>query len=217
MILLSTAHASAWLLQAAATLPDTIVSRQIIQRGWFDQTTYVAGGFLTLLLLLLAILVIPTAWYLRLRLGTLTRAVEGLRADIGPAMEQTRRVMENADAISTTVRQEVERLSETAAHLDDHFREIVDIAGERVRDFDTLLGAVHEEAEGIFLTSASAARGIRAGFRALGRHRARKSRQDALRAARAAADLDERELLPDEAEAAEPRPREPRLRRRRGA
>ncbi|MGH7668512.1 MAG: hypothetical protein ACRENQ_03385, partial [Gemmatimonadaceae bacterium] len=146
MMLASMVRGSAWILQAVATLPDTVFTRQIVERGWFDQMTHVATGVLVIVLLLLVLLGIPTAWYLRHRLGTLARAVEGLRADVRPAMDQTLRVMQNAEAISTTVRREVERLSGTVEALDGQLREIADIAGDRVRDFDALLGTVQQEA-----------------------------------------------------------------------
>ena len=85
--------------------------------------------------------------------------------------------MQNAEEISATIRRDVERLSETVEQFDGQLREIADIAGDRVRDFDALLGAVQEEAEDLFLTTASAARGIRAGVRALRRHRSRRDRR----------------------------------------
>ena len=211
-------RASAWMLQAVTTLPDTVVARQIVERGWFDQLTHVASGVLTLLLLLLVLLVFPAVWYLSRRFRQLTAVLDGLRHDFAPVIERTRGVMQNAEEISITVRDDVERLSETVERFDAQLREIADITGERVRDFDALLGAVQEEAEDLFLTTASAARGIRAGVRALRGHRARRARRAELEA-----DLDDdsaergTEARPD-GETTEPEPprdRTPRLRRHR--
>ncbi len=226
MMLASMVRGSAWILQAVATLPDTVYTRQIVERGWFDQVAHVAGGVLLILLLLLVLLVFPAVWYVRNRLKQLTAVLDGLRRDLGPVLERTRGVMENAEQISVTVRHEVERLSETVEQFDGQLREIADIAGDRVRDFDALLGAVQDEAEDLFLTTASAARGIRAGVRALRRHRSRRDRRAEL-AARPEPDdpeLDDAEQAED-GEAAGPaapgddvaRERVPRLRRRRRA
>lgn len=220
MLLTLTVRASAWLLQAAGTLPDTVVTRQIVELGPFDQVIHIAGGLLILLLLAGAIAVLPAALYLRTRLNQLTTALDGVRSDIGPLVNATSTVLENAEAISQRVRDDVERLSVTVEEFNGQLHEIADIASDRVRDFDALLGAIQEEAEALFLTSASAARGIRAGLRMLRGHQARRAR-------RAALDEDESDdptgddleegVENEEAEPDVPRDRSPRLRRRRHA
>lgn len=209
---------SAWIAQAAATVPDTVVTRQIVERGWFDQMTHVASGVLTLLLLLVVLLIFPAVWYLRNRMKQLTLAIDGLRHDFGPVAERARGVMQNAEAISGTVRTEVERLSETVEQFNGQLREIADIANDRVRDFDALLGAVQEEAEDLFLTTASAARGIRAGVRVLRRRKVRRHRRAELRAT-ARDDEDDGDDAPEvePPDGGAPRERVPRLRRRRHA
>ncbi len=206
-------RASAWLLQAVATLPDTIVTRQLVARGWFDQLTHVASGILTLLLLALVLLVFPAAWYVRNRFRQLAVILDGLRHDVAPVLERTRGVMLNAEQISQTVREDVERLSETVEQFDAQLREIADIAGARVRDFDALLGAVQEEAEDLFLTTASAARGLRAGVRAIRRRRSRDEAPPALDEPEPddAPDAD----APDDPADSAPHARAPRLRRHR--
>ncbi len=198
------------MLQATATLPDTIYTRQVVERGWFDQLTHVAGGVLMIVLLLLVLLAFPAAWYVRQGFRQVSEALDGLRRDLGPLLERTRGVMQNAEEISATVRDDVERLSETVGRFESQLREVADMTGERVREFDALLGAIQEEAEDLFLTTASTARGIRAGVRALRGYRARRTRRAELEAAR------EERAAEDEAEDEEaPRPRTPRLRRRR--
>ncbi len=209
-------RASAWMLQAVATLPDTVVARQLVERGWFDQLTHVASGVLTLVLLLLVLLVFPAAWYVRRRFMQLTAVLDGLRQDFAPVIERTRGVMQNAEEISITVRGDVERLSETVERFDAQLREIADITGERVRDFDVLLGAVQDEAEDLFLTTASAARGIRAGMRALRGHQARRARRAELEAQEdRAVEEDEERSVADAAELEPPHDRAPRVRRHR--
>ena len=201
---------SAWMLQAAAALPDTIYTRQVVERGWFDQLAHVATGLVMILLLLLVLLALPAAWYIRNRFRQLAEILDGVRHDLGPLIERTRGVMQNAEEVSATVRNDVERLSETAERFEAQLREVADIAGRRVREFDALLGAVQEEAEDLFLTTASAARGIRAGVRVLRGHRARRARRAELEAAR-----DERAEDDEAEDEAADQPRAPRLRRRR--
>ncbi|MDE3126495.1 MAG: hypothetical protein KGL38_00745 [Gemmatimonadota bacterium] len=210
MLPLFALRASAWMLQATATLPDTIYTRQVVERGWFDQLAHVAGGVLMILLLLLVVLAFPAAWYVRRGFRQVAEALDGLRHDLGPLIERTRGVMQNAEEISVTVRGDVERLSETVERFEAQLREVADITGRRVRQFDALLGAVQEEAEDLFLTTASTARGIRAGVRALRGFRNRRSRRAELEEALDARDGDDA----GEDGAAE-RPRAPRRRRRR--
>ncbi len=140
-------RASAWMLQATATLPDTVYTRQVVERGWFDQLAHVAGGLLVILLLLLVLLAFPAAWYARCGFRQVADALDGLRHDLGPLLERTRGVMQNAEEISATVRDDVERLSETVERFEAQMREVADITGTRVRQFDALLGAVQEEAK----------------------------------------------------------------------
>jgi hypothetical protein len=218
MMLASMVRGSAWIFQAVATLPDTVYTREIVARGWFDQLAHVADGILVILLLALVLLAFPAAWYVRNRLKQLTAVIDGLRRDFGPVVERTRGVMQNAEEISTTVRHRVEQLSETVEQFDGQLREIADIAGDRVRDFDALLGAVHEEAEDLFLTTASAARGIRAGVRALRRHRSRRDRRAEVAPRTEHDDPTGDEGSGDAGPAGdEARERAPRLRRRRRA
>ena len=211
MILALTVRASAWLLQAASH--DTLFTREIVQRGWFDQLAHVASGVLMILLLALVLLAFPAAWYVRHLLKRLTAAVEGLRTDLAPTLERTRGVMVNAEEISATVRRDVARLSETVGHFDGQLREIADIATERVREIDALVGAVQDEVEDIVVTTTSAARGLRAGARMLGRHRGRRTRLEP-----AAVEHEDAEAIAEHAASPEnddePRPRGPRARQR---
>ncbi|HET7631263.1 MAG TPA: hypothetical protein VFK16_02990 [Gemmatimonadaceae bacterium] len=216
MILASMVRASAWLLQAVAIRPDTIVTREIVERAGFDQVIHVVGGLLLILLLLLALLAVPAAWYLRNRLHEMTVTLRGIREELHPVLTRTASVLDDMEHISTTVRRDISRVSGAVERLDDQLRDLTDAAGHRLRDFDALVGAVHDEAEGLFLTTASAARGVRAGVRALRRHRARRAEREALAAeadARDSADEDDSSMDEDQTD----RPREPRLRKRRRA
>jgi hypothetical protein len=210
MMPLFAVRASAWMLQAAAVRPDTVFTRLVVERGWFDQLAHVASGVLVIALVLLVLLAFPAAWYIRNRFRQLAVILDGVRHDLGPLIERTRGVMQNAEEISSTVRDDVERLSGTVERFDAQLREVADITGDRVRQFDALLGAVQEEAEDLFLTTASAARGIRAGVRVLRGHRARRARRSELEAGR-----EEGEPGDEAEDEPESRPRAPRLRRRR--
>ena len=216
MLPLLTVRASAWTLQAIATLPDTIIARQIVERGWFDQVAHVAGGLLVIILLLVAILMVPAVWYVHRSFTRWTDAIEGLRRDFAPLLSGMRTIMDAAEGITGTVRTNVERLSETVSRFDGQLREVADITGARVRDFDDLLGAVHDEAEDLFISASAATRGIRAGVKALGglRGRARRKRKPE-RESDILGDGDERDSVSDVEPNTTPVRRPVRRRRRR--
>ena len=56
----SFARAGVWLLVQAAQVQDTVLMRQVGQeRGWFEKTTAVASGLMTIALLVLAVALVP--------------------------------------------------------------------------------------------------------------------------------------------------------------
>jgi uncharacterized protein YoxC len=179
MIIAELARVGAWMQRAAATLPDTIVTRQIVERGWFDETTHIAAGILTLILLAVVVMLLPAAWYIRRRSRNLAVLLDGLHGEIAPLIKSTNGLVENMNHIATTIRQDVDRISETVRSVDAQVREAAKVAGERVQRFDDLLEAVQEEAEDIFTTTATVVRGARAGARALQRRRRRKAAEEA--------------------------------------
>jgi hypothetical protein len=60
------ARASVWLMQGGANLPDTIVTKQVVEdEGWFATVTSVASGLMSLALLVLTVFLVPAAYNIR--------------------------------------------------------------------------------------------------------------------------------------------------------
>jgi ABC-type transporter Mla subunit MlaD len=139
----------------------------------------VAAGILTLVLLALVASLLPAAWYLRNRGKQIADLLDGVQRDLAPLARHTSGLIENLERISGTIRADVEKLSGSVHRIDDQLNRAADVLEQRVHEFDALLGTVQEEAEALFVTSASVVRGARAGYRAFRGRRGNGDAQDA--------------------------------------
>lgn len=126
------ARSGAWLLQQAAALPDTIVTKAVaVERGWFETVTSIASGILSITLVILTIFVAPAAWEFWKVFKKARTVLDRFEADLGP-------LGRNAKALA-----------------------------DRLGELNALLAVAQEEAEGAFVATASAVRGVRRGAAAL--------------------------------------------------
>jgi uncharacterized protein YoxC len=158
------ADGGAWLLaQAAATLPDTIVTKQApLQPGWFERTQQILDILLTFSFVALAIAVIPAAWNFRQSYKKVSELLDRVYADVNPIAHHASRIAENVDYISTAVRADVQQASATINDANARLQVAIADAETRVREFRALLELVQDEAEATFVSAASTARGVRA-------------------------------------------------------
>src|SRR5918911_1701382 len=105
-----TAQISAWLLQGAATLPDTIVTKQVVVSGWFGKVASVASGLVSIVLLVLLVVLVLVALKLQSKVGQL---MDCLAADITPIARHTSSIADNVDYITTSIRTDVQHVSQT--------------------------------------------------------------------------------------------------------
>ena len=161
----SFARAGAWLLVQAAQVPDTVLMRQVGQeRGWFEKTTAVASGLMTIALLVLAVALVPAAWNFRKSYAKVSDLLDKVYGDINPLMRHASAIADNVNYITTAVRVDVQKLSQTVASANQRLMSSVDIAEERIKDLNALLAVVQEEAEAGFISTASTIRGVRTGI-----------------------------------------------------
>ena len=137
-------HAGAWLLQSAATLPDTLYLRQ--QHGWFEQLTAIASGIVSVCLFVLTVALTPAAWNFRKSYKKVSELLDKVYADVNPLMKHASTIADNLDYITTSVRVDVQRVNQTIA-----------AANQRL-----------QEAEETFISTASVVRGMRTGVAAFG-------------------------------------------------
>jgi uncharacterized protein YoxC len=181
-----------WLLQAAATLPDTIVTKQIQpEASTFEKISSYASGLSSVALLVLAAFLIPAAWNFRKSYQKTSDMLDRIYGDINPIMRHASTIADNVNYISTSVRVDIQQVSQTIAMANQKLVASVEAADERIKELNALLAVVQEEAEGAFVSTASTLRGVRTGI-----HEAFEKEED----------LDGR-YIEDDAEWENPRPR----------
>lgn len=152
-------------------LPDTVV--MVAARDGVDVVYAVAAGSIALTFLAVFAGLAFALWQIRKlgdRMEALSRKVAG-----DPGVESLRRIATNVEAISHSARREVEHLSGSVSRMSDRLAQVSERMEERIEEFNALMAVIQEEAEGAFVDTASAARGVREGLNSVG-HAARTGR-----------------------------------------
>ncbi len=156
---------SAWLLQAVATLPDTIITKQVVtDPGMFQKVTTYASGLASIALLILAVALVPAAWNFRKSYGKISDMMDRIYGDINPIMRHASTIADNVNYITTSVRVDVQKVSQTVASANQRLMASVELAEDRIKELNALLAVVQEEAESAFVSTASTIRGVRTGI-----------------------------------------------------
>ena len=153
-------HVGDWLLQAARTVPDTIVTKQVVVSGWFGKVASVASGLVSIVLLVLLVVLVLVALKLQSKVGQL---MDRLAADITPIARHTSSIADNVDYITTSIRTDVQQVSQTIQNANDRLNEALALSERRLRELSALLHVVQEEAENTFVSTAATVRAVRAG------------------------------------------------------
>jgi hypothetical protein len=91
----------------------------------------------------------------------------GVRQNLGPVSDRARAISDNVEFITQALRTDVERLNASVRALTDRLQLASERMEERIEDFNALMEVVQDEAEGIFIDTASTVRGVRAGARSI--------------------------------------------------
>ena len=164
----SFARAGAWLLVQAAQAPDTVLMRQVGQDpGWFEKATAVASGLMTIALLVLTVALVPAAWNFRKSYAKISDLLDRVYGDVNPLMRHASAIADNVNYITTSVRTDVQQVNATIAAANQRLQQAVALTEERLNEFNALLAVVQQEAETMFVATASTVRGVRTGAAAL--------------------------------------------------
>ena len=181
-------------LQVAATSRDTIITKQVLaDRGFFEQLTAAASTIMTFALLALVVVAIPVAWRLRSTYLKVDQLLERIHNDVAPIISNAHNISDNLNFITTAIRTDVAKLHETIDTGNKRVRRAMDQSEQRVKEFNALLKVVQEEAEGLFISTASTVRGVQQGTRVFQDDDGMDLASDELDAAQAAGDLDDLE------------------------
>lgn len=167
-MLVALTMAGAWLVQRSAALPDTIITKQIATApNIFDRITGIASGLLTIGILILVAALVPAALNLRKSYRRVSKLAERLSTDLTPILRHANIVADNINYITTSIRHDVQQINATIASANERLQEAVAVTERRLGDFNALLKVVQEEAESMFVSTASAVRGVRTSASAL--------------------------------------------------
>jgi uncharacterized protein YoxC len=164
----TTASAGLWLLQQAAALPDTVVMKTA-DPGLFGKVAAIASTFMTIALLVLAVFLTPAAWNFRNSYKKWNHLLDRVYGDINPIMRHASSIADNLDYITTSIRTDIQQVNATVAAANQRLHQAIGVTEERLNQFSALLEVVQQEAEQLFVSTASAARGMQAGAASLTR------------------------------------------------
>jgi hypothetical protein len=155
------------LLPQTATLPDTIVTRQITERGWLETLVSVEQAIVGLAMLALLGVTVVLLLSLKKGLGELTKLFQSSIGDLSGAAHSVRNVADDVRSVTHTLRDDVTAVGETVRTANEMVRDALDEAEYRVRRFGSLVEVAQEEAEDFVVSAASTMRGVAEGASAL--------------------------------------------------
>ncbi len=149
---------------AQAVARDTVVA--IPPGGWHSWVDAMSGiAQVVIAISLIVVGVVTTAiffllWKVYKRLNA---AVEKLRIDLDPAVRNAVAASESARGMVATVQGNVTEIGKTVSAANERIGRVVESAEQRAADLNALLDVAQEEAEALFIRTASTLRGVRAG------------------------------------------------------
>jgi uncharacterized protein YoxC len=153
------------LQQAARAFPDTLYTKQIVaEPGVWEKITSVASGVMTITVIVLSAALIPAAWNFRKSYKKVSDMLDKIYGDVNPLMRHASAIADNVDYITTSIRVDVQQVSQSVAAVNQRLQEAVSGAESRMRQLNALLDVVQEEAESAFVTTASTIRGVQTGI-----------------------------------------------------
>ena len=153
------------LQQVARTLPDTIYTKQIVaEPGLWEKFVSVASGVMTITVIILTVALVPAAWNFRKSYKKVSDMLDKIYGDINPLMRHASAIADNVDYITTSIRVDVQQVSQTVAAVNQRLQEAVAGAEGRMKQLNALLDVIQEEAESAFVTTASTIRGVQTGI-----------------------------------------------------
>jgi len=153
------------LQQVARTLPDTIYTKQVVaEPGLWEKITSIASGVMTITVIILTVALVPAAWNFRKSYRKISDMLDKIYGDVNPLMRHASAIADNVDYITTSIRVDVQQVSQTVAAVTQRLQDAVSGAEDRMKQLNALLDVVQEEAESAFVTTASTIRGVQTGI-----------------------------------------------------
>jgi uncharacterized protein YoxC len=129
----------------------------------------VSSAVIMLVMVLLLVGIVLLALQVRRAQRKVVAALERISADAKPLVQRAASIADNVNAISAVIRRDVDRIGATVADADERVRRAIQATEAKVHELNALLTVAQEEAEDLFVSTASTVRGVRTGAATLGR------------------------------------------------
>ena len=148
--------------RAVVALSDTVWV-QSAPKGTFERIVSVANGILSLTALLFLIGLFLMAVRLRQATKAVATKVESIHVDLAPLIKRANAIADDVHYVTNVVRDDMSIIHETLQSANARLRDAIAVTESQLHDFSALLSVVQQEAEGAFISTAAAVRGVRTG------------------------------------------------------
>ncbi|MBA4157070.1 MAG: DUF948 domain-containing protein [Gemmatimonadetes bacterium] len=167
---------AAWViaLSQAGGVTDPVIAVTAPVAGWrlwLSALTDIATLIIALALLVAVAVLVVIALQVRKLIRKVDPILHQVRGHIDPIMGHGRDVAENVNYMSSAIRADVQHLTELVDASRQRLNHSATAAEQRIREFNALLGVMQEEAERLFIDTASTVRGVQAGTQTYRAHR----------------------------------------------
>ena len=153
------------LIQAPARV-DTLVAIVAPPSGWqfwVQMLTSLATMVIALAMIAIALTAVVAIVRLRKIQGKMLGVAQRMQGDVHTLVGQAREMAAKVNSLTTSVRGDVEEFKASLIGVQGRLTRASDAAEERIKEFNALLRVAQEEAEDLFIGTASTIRGVRAG------------------------------------------------------
>ena len=103
--------------------------------------------------------------------------LKSLSQNLGPVSDRARSISDNVEFITQALRTDVERLNASVKGLNDRLHQASGHMEQRIEEFNALMEVIQGEAEGVFIKTAAAVRGVKEGAQNLSKAARTKTRR----------------------------------------
>jgi hypothetical protein len=151
-----------------AMIGDTLVVRQVpVPPTTFQLVTGVASGIVSIVLCLVVLSIIPAALYLRAQVHKASESLAKAQSNAEPVLKEASALLVDLRAIATSARADATTIHNALVEADAGVRSVRRRVETRLAEIDAVIQVVQHEVEDVFVSTAAAARGVRAGAAAL--------------------------------------------------
>jgi hypothetical protein len=137
----------------------------------FEEITAISTAVIGVSLVVLIVMLVVGAVRTRKAGTRLEQMVQRTLDDLRPLIERGKAISDDVSAMTKSIRGDVAAVSDTVTAANEKVRAALVATEERLAELDAFLNVVQTEAEDLFVSTASAVRGVRGGAASLRRHR----------------------------------------------